>query len=136
MRLFFYYISTINISYVILCLFIPIGELHVFWRDDYSEVDVFLFSDYRIYTEWLVRDISSMVQLSMISFLLLRQMKGNKALKSIAIAIFWYSIGDMIMYFVTFKTIFYGLFYICIAAFLIFREHFIPNNKTVKLTKK
>lgn len=113
-------------EWILISLVIPLGEVHKLWRNINYEVDVFLFRDYKIDVEWMVKDCSEMAQFSIVAYIayrLGRYAKVEMAIIKILLALFLYSILDFVLYFMDHKTSLYGIVFYVIAYFVIFYNH-------------
>lgn len=111
-----------RVLYVLLALIIPIGELHKLWIDVHKEVDVFLFLGYSLDLQWLIKDLGSMCQFSIVCYIayrLISYIPGSKEIKLVLLVLFAYSLFDFVLYFLTFKTSWYGIIYYILALFVI-----------------
>lgn len=102
---------------------ILLGEVHTFWIGDFSEVDVFLMLDYRLHLQWIIRDITGMLQSSLLSFMLYVYIRKREFLKKIMLAVFLYTLIDIMFYFIDMKTSSYAFSYFVISAIMLIFNH-------------
>lgn len=108
-------------------IYFPLGELHLFWQNDYSQYDVFYARELTVDVAWLVKDLSSMVQQICLGIVLIIVLPrfGRKM-----VAFGWiytcFCLVDLLIYFYDKRQSFYGFIYLYIA--FIFIIIFIRRN--------
>lgn len=114
-----------KIEWILLTIIVPLGELHKLWQSSDYDVDVFLFRDYKLNIEWVIKDCSEMAQFSIMTYIgyrLGQYAPIRKSVKEILLALFLFSILDFVLYFMDHKTGLYGIAFYIIAFFVIFNN--------------
>jgi hypothetical protein len=121
-----YRLSRVNKAHLLFSgaiAFVLLGEVHTFWMGDYREFDVFLAIDYRLQIQWIIRDITAMLQTSLLAFMLYIYIRKRDFLKKVMLAVFLYTLIDVIFYFINLKSAAYALVYFVISGILLIFNH-------------
>ena len=105
-------------------LIVPLGEVHGLLHSVHIDVYPFLLQpNYGFDAEWLVVDICRMLQFSIISFVAWKlstyMYGGMRELRLALKAVFYFSLLDIVMYFVCGKMGWYAIVYYAVAILLI-----------------
>lgn len=120
-----------KLNIILLALLIPIGEIHKLWIHSNLDVDCFLFKEYMLNIQWVIKDVGSMAQFSIISFIAYRLsllIYNIKPFRSILLALFLFSLVDILFYFLNFKTGYYGICYYSLSFIIIIIKYLNPNR--------
>lgn len=123
-----YSISRVRLHYVLLMILIPLGELHNFFHGT-EPIDVFLFLDFKLWPQWIVKLSCQSIQFLIVSYLLYAQPKRTPVLNKIYLVIFLFAIIDLVLFFLNFKRGFYGTVYFCISGFFIYWQYVLSGGK-------
>lgn len=129
-----YHLSTVRLSYVLLAILIPIGELHKIWEGDSRSYDIFILLDYELPLPWIVRFASTQAQFLIISYVLMvfgRKYGAPKSLRDIFVAVFVYCWVDVILYFIAFGFSYWSWGYYFLATFMVWANNHKSKKGTV-----
>lgn len=115
-----------RVVYVLLAIFIPIGELHQIFYNVHREVDVFLFIDYSIDIQWVIKDLGQQAQYIILAYVAYRVSLYSPNISSIRgmlFAIFIFTLIDAVLYFVAFKRYYFSLAYYSLACITLYTSY-------------
>jgi hypothetical protein len=121
-----------RIVYILLAFYIPIGEAHQVLRNIHHDMDVFLFIDYKIDVQWICKDLGEMIQHIILAFVAVRisaYCYGIKVVRNILKAIFVYTLLEIVLYFLSFKTIWFSMTYYVMACALVYWNYLNKSKK-------
>jgi hypothetical protein len=121
-----------RIVYILLAFYIPIGEAHQVLRNIHHDMDVFLFIDYKIDVQWICKDLGEMIQHIILAFVAVRisaYCYGIKIIRNVLKGIFVYSLLEIVLYFLSFKTMWFSMVYYLVALCVVYFHYSRGKSK-------
>lgn len=107
------------IHFIVIMVAFPLGEVWRFFKG-YREIDPFLFVSFPMDWQWVVKDNCNMVTMAI--FVWIAWYFTSGFMKKLLSVCFLYSIGDIVLYWFTFKTEGYVVLYCALSGLFLYHS--------------